>query len=91
MFRFIDSFHNSERIEAKLAPQRDARAVLGRDQLELKITDIRMVDSAQLTDEQLAALGLSRDEFETLYGHQARGIHGWLICASPAVPESAHH
>lgn len=65
------------------------RALPGRDRLELEITEIRMVDCAQLTDDQIAALGMTRDEFETLYGHQMHGVRGWLIYAIPITPNGA--
>lgn|SRR5690554_4544723 len=65
------------------------RALPGRARLELEIVEIRLVDCALLTDDQIAALGLSADEFATLYGHQMHGVRGWLIYAIPITPNGA--
>jgi hypothetical protein len=65
------------------------RALPSKRRIDLQITRITMVDCAQLTDQQIADLGLSLDEFHVLYGHLTTGLKGWLIYAIPIAPGAA--
>ncbi|MEB2351837.1 MAG: hypothetical protein OZ924_10530 [Burkholderiaceae bacterium] len=67
------------------------RALPGRQRVTLQVVEIRMVEVARLTGDEIRALGMTENEFETLYGSWVAGLRGWLIYAIPVAPDSMCH
>lgn len=81
--RAVYSVNHSRLTTSTQGDECSIRALPSRQRITLQITEIWMVEGARLSSDEIRALGLSRDEFETLYGHQMPGVRGWLIYAIP--------
>ncbi|HMN12041.1 MAG TPA: hypothetical protein PKD55_06930 [Bellilinea sp.] len=67
------------------------RALPSRQRVTLQVVEIRMVEVARLTGDEIRGLGMTEDEYETLYGYQVAGLRGWLIYAIPVTPDNVCH
>lgn len=83
--RCVHSVNHSGLYTSTQGGEGSIRALPSRQRIDLRITEIRMVEVARLSDDEIRALGMTVDEYETLYGHQVAGMRGWLIYAIPAL------